>query len=199
MRYIHLSLILILCSCSSKKQPSVNPDVQTIKVDINKIDNLYMSDFFHDIEYELLKTPKGQPIGRIEKIQVSNNYLILFDSSRNSVWIFRLDGRYVNKIHIPEGRGPGEVEHLSDIYFDKTNRIHALGFFKIVVFDINGNLIDEIDLDFKVNKINYDHTDKLYYGYIGVSINPKVSDKHKGNTLYVFNKEGNIVKSFIRT
>lgn len=198
MRILHLILILFIAGCvenESNLENSTDQKVTRINVDISKTDTLKMSRFFESIDYKYLETSPSQPIGRISKIQVQNNQMLLLDLSKNSIWLFTTSGKFLKQIEIMKGRGPGEVEHLLDAYMDVSNDIHVLGFYKVLVFDSDGNFKKQIPLDFKVNKISYDHKDNLYYGYVGVSINTRINQSHRNKTLYVFNDNGEIVES----
>ena len=171
-------------------------NVKTIRVDISQAEPIYLSQFVSEIKYFNLNIPDDQPVGRIEKIISKNGLLAFFDTLKRSVWIFDEQGNYINEITIPYGKGPGEAEALSDIYFTDSHQVHVVGLFKILVFDRYGVLVSDLPLHFKVNKINYDEERNLYYGYIGVSINAKVSDAFRGDVLYLFDNEGTIVESY---
>lgn len=156
-----------------------------------------MSDYFSKLEYHALRTPKGQPVGRIRKIMPQQERIGFFDEARKSVWIFTYEGEYVNEVRIPEGRGPGEIEHLSDVLFTKEDLIYALGLYKIVVYNTDGKFIEETKFKTIIRKFIYVPETQEYIGYADNSLNEQMANEHAGHNLIAVNKEGTFTKSFI--
>lgn len=183
--------VLFFVSC---KQEKVTPNilVQNIDIRIEESSNIKMSDYFSSIEYVQLETPQEKPIGSIFKIIERDEKLFLFDRKRNSIWLFDNSGNYLNEIIIPIGRGPGEVEYLADVFVSKNLMIHALGQLKIVVYDLNGNFKEDVNLDFNPFYLYYDTDLELYSGYVATMLNPKVDEKFKNQNILFFDKTGEI-------
>ncbi|MFD2532893.1 6-bladed beta-propeller [Gracilimonas halophila] len=201
MRYIIIILIISSISCSNSSNDSIDKkkDSSTIiNVDLNNVeDSLKMSDYFSEIEYVQLKSSDNRPIGRIRKIIPLKDRIAFYDQARQSVWLFTYDGEYINEIIIPEGRGPGEIIHMSDVIISDDERIHALGAYKIVEYDLEGNLQNEVNFKFFIYKIAYNSSTNEYIGYADNSINLDLPDEHERKNLIFFNKEGKITQSFL--
>lgn len=203
-RILFISLLCFLIGCSKENQVQNNehPDndnpVQTIFVDFDDLrDDLNMSDFFSEISYIHLNNPDGEPIGRIQKIMIQGQYLGFYDESTNKIWIYSKNGNYINNIDIPEGRGPGEIQQMSDVILTADGLIHALGAFKIVVYNLHGEFIRETNFDFYIYKFEYLDSNDEYVGYAGNSLNIQLNNEHTGHNLIFFDIDGQITDSAI--
>ncbi|MGD8747671.1 MAG: 6-bladed beta-propeller [Balneolaceae bacterium] len=196
---LFLLSVTFLTNCSTPKKPPES-SVNTTKIHVN-LDNakpLHMSNVFSDIHYYYLKSPNNRPIGSIWKLMVQDNYVALYDRSRKSVWIYNLDGKYVNEVKIPVGRGPGELTDINDVIFTKNHNIYALGNFKIVGYKLDNSYLEEVDFHFRLYRFTYDNSTKSFISYASNSINAARSDnEHAGDNLIFLNKEGKITKSVL--
>lgn len=198
MRFISfLSFIILFVSCTqSKKELYIPDDLETIQINLEEAGTLKMSDFISDIEYIPLETPDDRPIGRVRKFLINDSYLGFYDQARKSVWVYTKDGEYVNEVIIPEGKGPGELENFEDVILTEQGEIHALGSFKIVVYDIKGNFIDETAYDFLIYNFEYFSSTEEYVGSTeNETMYGYLQNEHAGHNLFFFNKEGTITKS----
>jgi len=199
MRSILIILFIILfSSCvDEKKELFIPEDLETIQINLEEAKDLKMSDFVSDIEYIPLQTPHGRPIGSIRKFLINESYLGFYDEARKSVWVYLSDGEYVNEVEIPVGKGPGELENLEDVILTDQGEIHALGTFKIVVYDITGNFIEEISFDFWVYRFQYIASTEEYVGSAENLMNRMLQNEHTGHNLIFFNKKGMITRSSV--
>jgi|AntRauTorckE6833_2_1112554.scaffolds.fasta_scaffold01340_7 hypothetical protein len=200
MRYILILLFISIVSCTSSSNESFEKknSLTKINVDLTNVeDTLKMSKYFSDIEYVQLKSSDNRPIGRIRKIIPLKDKIAFYDQARQSVWFFNYDGEYINEIIIPEGRGPGEIIHMSDVIISDDEKIHALGAYKIVEYDLDGNLQNEVNFKFFIYKIAYNSLINEYIGYADNSINLDLPDEHERKNLIFFNKDGDITQSFL--
>ncbi|HMB96910.1 MAG TPA: 6-bladed beta-propeller [Balneolaceae bacterium] len=198
MQFISVLLVIILfTSCTQTKEELYIPDdLETIQINVEEAGILNMSDFIFDIEYIPLESPDGRPIGRIRKFLINDSYLGFYDEARKSVWGYTKDGEYVNEVIIPEGKGPGELENFEDVILTEQGEIHALGSFKIVVYDIRGNFIDETSFDFLIYNFEYISSTEEYVGSTeNETMYGFLQNEHAGHNLFYFNKEGSITKS----
>ncbi|NBC03786.1 MAG: 6-bladed beta-propeller [Bacteroidetes bacterium] len=194
---IFLFLCIVSCSQTPQEKSPVKQETQTISVDLNEaVETLPMSKFFSSLEYKLLETPPNKPIGRIRKIMPQENYIALFDKARKSVWIFDYDGSFINEISIPTGRGPGEVTDLSDVIISDDGLVHAMGAFKIVVYNSKGEFIRATEFDFFIYNFMYNTKTKEYIGYADNSLNQMLQE-HGGHNLLFFDHDGNINRSAV--
>lgn len=198
-----LLFLLLFLSCTtfmacSKSEESLDSQVfETLRIDLRNIKGISMSDYFTGIEYVPLIPPEDKYIGRVRKIVKQDSLIAFFDRARNSIWIFAETGEYINEVRIPIGRGPGEVEHLNDIILTSDYNIHALGSFKIVSYDLEGNFLDEIDFDFFIYKLAYDENIDTFIGYTANHLNEQLRSEHSGHNLFWINSEGEIIKSAV--
>jgi hypothetical protein len=59
-----------------------------------------------------LETTDDCLIAHIDKIEIKNGYIYIMDQKAQSMYIFDMNGKYLNKIH-KRGQGPGEYTNLS--------------------------------------------------------------------------------------
>lgn len=198
MRYIILILFILVISCSNHSNSDIESSHTKIHVDLSSVeDSLKVSEYFSNIEYVHLKTPDEQLIGRIRKIIPLKSKIAFYDQARQSVWFFTYDGEYLNEIKIPEGRGPGEIIHMSDVIITNDEKIHALGAYKIVEYDLEGSLQNEVNFKFFIYKIAYNSLTNEYIGYADNSINLDLPDEYARKNLIFLNKDGDITQSFL--
>ena len=192
-------IFAIFLSCESSNQRSISSqNVETIQVDLDSSQSsLNMSEFFSELNYYEIKSLPGESVGRIRKVMVQDDFIGFYDEARQCVWINRIEGEFVEKVSIPRGRGPGEIERLSDVIFTENDQVHALGAFKIVVYDLEGNLLNEIKLDFFIYKFVYEPTAERYIGYAANSLNTQLNNNHSGKNLIIFDTNGEIIDSKI--
>lgn len=198
MKYYPFVLILILCSCSLGERED-NSDLinKVIQVNLDEVQPIKLSSFVERLEYHYLRTPEGRPIGRVRKFIPQGDQIGLYDAGRNSIWLYTMTGEYVNEIEIPRGRGPGELEQIVDVIISEDGLIHALGTFKIVVYDLEGNFVNEVDFQFRVYRFTYLPDTKEYIGYASNSMNLNLRNKHAEHNLIFFDEDGNITRSFL--
>jgi hypothetical protein len=198
MRYYPFLIILMLCSCSLGDREAHSELVnKVIKVDLNEVQPLNLSSFVDRLEYHYLESPKNRPIGRVRKIIPFQDHVGLYDAGRASIWIYTMNGEYVNEVEVPRGRGPGELEQVVDIIISDDGLIHALGTFKIVVYDLEGNFRNQVDYQFRIYRFTYLPDTQEYIGYASNSMNLNQGSEHAGHNLIFFDEDGNITRSFL--
>lgn len=199
MKKATILIFAIFLSCESSTQERISSqNAETIHVDLdNAQSSLNMSEFFSNLNYYEIKSLPNEPVGRVRKVMVQDDFIGFYDEARQCVWVNTMDGEFVEKVSIPRGSGPGEIERLSDVIFTENNQIHALGAFKIVVYDLNGNLLNEIEFDFFIYKFVYEPTTESYIGYAANSLNTQLNNNHSGKNLIIFDTSGEIIDTKI--
>lgn len=198
MRYSIIFLMIFFAACSNKTEQSlVQEEISTIYVNLDEAAPLHMSEFISEIEYLPLETPNDEPIGRIRKIILSDDFIGLHDASRNSVWLFTHEGDFINRIRIPHGKGPGELEHLSDVIITSDQEIHALGAYRINIYNIEGEFIEQVEKNYLVYRFIYDPESGNYIGYTNNTTNITLPEGHSEKNLLIFDKKGSIQNGFI--
>jgi len=207
MKYTPILILLIFLSCQREHETGTpgeqrvsdyTEEVITISVDLTDIEEeLFMSDFFSELHYVHLNPPDNKYIGRTEKIIVTDDYVALFDKSQYSVWIFTHEGEYINQVQIPEGRGPGEIIHITDVIITDNNYVKAMGALKIVVYNLDGEFIEETEIAFRAYSFTYDTLTEKYISYSGNSLNEILINEHAGKNIIKFDNSGNISESYL--
>lgn len=202
MKRIPILLIVFLftaCQSSEIKSTSSKKNLaQTIQIDLEKASPIHMSEFFSNIDYIYLKTPFNRPIGMIWKIMIQKDYIALYDRPRKSVWIYSKTGKFINEVSIKEGKGPQELQDISDVTFSSNNIIHVLGRFKIVTYNIEGNFLNEFTFKFFVYNFIYNSDTKKYVA--NANNNPNrglLSEPTVDHNLYFFKNDGVITDYFL--
>lgn len=199
MKYIFLFTLLIAACSGSESNTNLteSSDIVTININVEDAKPIHMSEFFSDIKYFPLSNPTGEPVGSIFKIMTQGDKIALYDKPKKSVWIYTDDGEYLNEVKIPQGQGPGELEHISDVYFDEQFNVHAMGAFKFVKLSKDGELLNETQFDLFARYLTYIEDDSTYFGFADGNPNARIPEQHKGFDLFAFNDEGRITKSLI--
>lgn len=196
--FLPILIVLLFISCSNGDIDIQDPhqEIKTIQMNFDSVvDSLYMSDYFSDLEYQPLRTLEGEPIGRIRKIMPQGERIAFYDEARKSVWIFSKAGEYINEVEISQGRGPGEIENMTDVIFTDDGLVHALGTFKVVVYNLEGDFIREVGFNFWVFQLIYDVETENYIGYAGNSSNRELNNEHSKHNLIYFDLNGEITES----
>jgi len=110
--------------------------IKTISVDCNDIDKEVELLSTFRVDFIPLETNKDCLIRRIEKVDSTGDHFLVWDKSQKTVFVFRKDCSYVNKITAVSHPGPGEFTYCYDI--DATgNQIYLLSYQTILVYDMN--------------------------------------------------------------
>lgn len=200
MKYLYIIIIAVFYGCSGNdvEKSTVNQgNPVEIKIDVSEAKPMHMSEFFSNISYFPLTAPGDSPIGRINKIMPQGDKIALYDQAKKSVWIYTENGDYLNEVRIPQGRGPGELEHISDVYFDEEFRIQAMGAFKFVTLDLQGNLLNETQLNLFATYLIYNTVDSTYFAFADGNPNLRLPEHHQGYNLYEFDENGKIENRYI--
>lgn len=102
---------------------------------------LMLSDLVESVEYIPLETKDNCLIGHISCFDVSKNYILLYCSQTNNVFLFKRDGRFVAKIG-SSGQGPQEYLRLNNVFIDETkNELILCSFNKHLFFSLSGKFL----------------------------------------------------------
>lgn len=152
----------------------------------------YRDNYNIDVEYIQLETSSACLIGKIDKIYQYDDKLIILDKDgSNSLFIFDIDGKFINKIGA-RGKGKGEYLIVSDFDMNETEKYiylydNILG--KIIVYTFDNEFVREIRIPFNsprflylnnsfcFNTNKYPNLDKYKYHIIITDMNGSVIDK----------------------
>lgn len=121
-------MLLFLIGTSSCQNPqkigvATEEHVETIHIDVEKAQDLKLSNLLDSFKYVALESNDESLIGKIDKIFLSKSEIIIVDKSiTQSIFIFSQTGKFLQKIK-KIGKGPGEYQIIKDVLFDKEKKI----------------------------------------------------------------------------
>lgn len=206
-----LTVMIFLLSCSNKDN-SIISEIQTENGKISRIDfnlipaeikELKLSDLINDFRFIPLETKKECLISNT-MIEFSSDFI--FVGTQNfpgAARLYRFDknGKFINEIG-KSGQGPGEhIGYLADVihsYEDNNTVLVSWGGGqgeKPQLFNIDGTLIEEINLPFRLRYINK-WSDSIWFSPGAFAGNAKmISDSI---ALVFYNSNGKILKKIPR-
>lgn len=150
-------LLFLLFSCSEKKPLSELPnDLRLFDLKESK-DEPKLSSYVKNLKYVQLETGKEFLIGGVDKIEVTEENIIILDDSRNrNILVFNRNGKFENRIG-GVGRGPGELLDVFDFcYMPKNKQIGILNnMSRIEVYTLSGTYLKTIHLKKRAINLAY--------------------------------------------
>ena len=109
------ALIFVLCICclagchpKEKRESSI---IYIDKKDLKEVSSFNPSDLIDSCTCIPLETSKDILIGNVHELQVTDKYIFVSDYSNNTLFVFDLQGKFLNRIG-KQGRGPQEYQYL---------------------------------------------------------------------------------------
>jgi hypothetical protein len=153
-----LLLSLFIISCYEKievKEIKVYDNI--IKINANeKTRNVDFDDYFSSWKIIPLETSERSIIGNIDRLSVAFNKFFILDRGTNSIVVFSDIGNFLFRIK-NIGRGVGEYNDIMDFAVDEKNErliIYSHRPYKVIMFDLNGNFLEEEPLSYFYNNIS---------------------------------------------
>jgi hypothetical protein len=105
-----LTCLVLACNTEQKDDTGIN----VIYFDTGKSIEEYDMKDLTDGTFSIipLETTDECPVSKIDKIEIKDKRIYIMDQLAQSVYVFDMDGKYLNKIH-KRGQGPGEYNNLS--------------------------------------------------------------------------------------
>ena len=150
---IYLAFIY-LCSCQESHNNGKREEY--IHIGLKQRDKTSIYDIFSKIEVIPLETRNESLLTRIEKIDLFENRIYVFDFKLSSIFIFDDSGCFLHKIS-NIGKGPEEYTNLSDFQINKNKKeLIALSAVDnaLFIYDLEGNFIKKKKLP-KYDKAAY--------------------------------------------
>jgi len=140
-----VSFLLVQCDTNTTTK-TISGDTTVIKLDFKaEKTNVHEIGLIDDIK--LLRLDCEEVIGEIRKVVRHNDRLYLMDSQTSKVFIFDVEGAYINHI-ARRGQGPEEYLQLVDIFVDPAdatlNLVSRLDK-KVLKFDADGSRLLKIE------------------------------------------------------
>ena len=135
MRKLFTILISLMLITACERQKTSSPQNYLHVIDLDKTKpEILLSELFESVTPIALETTEESLIGRIDKIIVTDEYIMVFDLwIAKSLLLFKRDGSFVRKIG-HKGGGPGEYSSISDFCYDNTTGT-------VYVLDHNSNRV----------------------------------------------------------
>lgn len=191
MKILFFSLLIVFSciGCINNKKGGVEHDFKTIKVAFDDSKEILSTDIIDSIQYIKL-ADTDDPIGNIRKMIVEDNKIILWDNSRNCIWIFSDKGRFIGQIS-KLGKGPGEYTSIHGFSYTAPNKIHINDWLvrAIKTYSISGEFIGEEITEGYTSQFEQYKNKKFYFKYdFGQDVNNKylfnITDSANKNTGY---------------
>ncbi len=148
-----VSIISTFISCNNDRtqhKDNFKKNITSIRIDPDKIANLYLSEIIDSLKYIPLETSQNCYLANIDKlIWYKDNFFVL-DKSIKTVFCFSQNGKFLYKIR-RVGKGPGEYIGISDFLinpFKNTLEILDRNSRKILCYSISNQ---EFMKDIKIN------------------------------------------------
>nr|WP_319512061.1 6-bladed beta-propeller [uncultured Draconibacterium sp.] len=202
--FIPICCLLVCFACQSKVKTDPNKDTsveQTIEADAfytipfaeiikNKRD-VNLSEFASEVEIIQFENSPKALLGRVQNIQLTNDYIFVKHSGNKLITQFSRDGKYIRHIGTL-GRGPKEYALCRLFSIDEKNQriyIHTNWTRKILVYNFDGEYI---------KTIKYQAVERLYNVWSRDSLLVSFSDQHSGSDPFVFiehNQQGDTLQT----
>lgn len=111
-KYLYPLLILLLFSCSSKKEDNQNTIV------INPIvvsESTLLSDFVEEVKFIKLETKEESIIAGPREIIIKDQFIYAVDKFQKAILIFDMEGKFVSKLQ-KLGDGPDQYRNLGAVF-----------------------------------------------------------------------------------
>ena len=161
--YTLIMAIASLSFCCSGNKATEGSAEETYIVDINKATN-DISLVFSQIDVLTLQENEDNLIGEVNKIVISDQYIYVLDSWKSkALFVFDKDGAFIRAFDAL-GTGAGEFVSPDDFQIDNDLRqiiILDKNSRKLLFYDLDGDFIRDIKLDYFVNSFILYQDDKI--------------------------------------
>lgn len=179
---ILLKLALIYKTLSFISCNDYNEDKAIYTIDLEKLEakELIIDSLFVVDKIVQLETTGESVINYINKLFLSNKYIVVVDIFGSSVLVFDSSGAFITKI-AKQGRGPGEYIKISDIYVEfEHGLIYILDGYdskKILKYSLTGDFLGETRINFGAD--SFTKMDKFGFAFFQPTGNSIInSNKH---------------------
>jgi hypothetical protein len=138
--------LLPLCPALQAQQiiPVDTTHVKTLRIDPGNAYGASASEAFESAAYIPLETTKESTFGKIDKLEVTEDYFIIFDENTNSILFFDKQGKFQHKIFGGSNKSMEKSDQISTFNVNrKTKEVVFLqmrsGTWMQMIFDFNGN------------------------------------------------------------
>ncbi len=162
-------LIIALAVCTQSCQTELkDPSFEAINIGSKKNKTIEFTELFSSVQYIPLETTNNCLMGGVSQFSEFDGRFFILDQKTKQVFAFNHDGEFLNKIG-RQGKGPGEFlypkqfvinESKSLLYlYDSTQK-------KIIRYRLDGQFIDEIQVNVYMRAFALDEKDNILLGYV---------------------------------
>ena len=204
LKLVGFCFLLIFFACQSKVKTDKNKETsleQAIEADafytipfaeiIKDKHEVNLSEFASEVEIiQFENTPKAL-LGRVQDIQLTNDYIFVEHTGNKLITQFSRDGKYIRHIGTL-GRGPKEYALCRKFSLDEKNEriyIQTNWTRKILVYNFDGEYI---------KTVKYPAVERLYNVWSRDSLFISFSDQHTGSDPFLFvehNEQGDTLQA----
>jgi len=153
-----ISLVQLFCSCTRtiKTDILLSTNGKSLDIDLSKhmkYTGFYWEDILDSVKIIFPETTEASLIGEIVQVEFSDDRIFIYDMVHGgSVIIFDVNGSFIKRL--PKGNGPGEINRVVGISYDKWAKELLVIQNPIVQrFSINGDYIDDYILPFPIDRL----------------------------------------------
>lgn len=143
--YMLLPIIcLLLFSCTSNK-PEIDFSIINLSDNVTEVTNLPLSDAVEKVDIVPLETTDESLINDLTLIEVTDNFIFIYQRKNSEILRFARNGKFLNKIG-RKGQGPGEYTYISSLQIDENKgEVYAITTANgVLVYDFEGNFKRQI-------------------------------------------------------
>lgn len=155
---LFFSLSTFFCSCTKtiKTDILLSTNGKIINIDLSKhmkYEGFYWEDILDSVNILFPETNELSLIGEISNVVFSDDRIFIQDMvNGGSVIIFDTNGAFIKRL--PKGNGPGEINRVVGISYDKwTNELLVIQNPIVQRFSANGDYIDDYKLPFPIDQL----------------------------------------------
>lgn len=188
IQVLSIFIFLLVVGCS-KNTENVIP---TLVIDVKESKSLDLSKFADIEKIVSLETTSDCLIKKIDRIFISEEYILIVDLNLNEILLFDIDGYFIRKIG-KKGQGPDEYIMWNDVFYDNESKlIYANERIKreIFIYDLDGNLL-------KKRKSNFWFTNLCKIGNNYWVYTPYFEENKNGYSLMLLNEDLSQINGFL--
>jgi hypothetical protein len=185
--------VVLTASCQNSK--NLKKPLMTVEIEenINKLEQINLSDFSDQVKYIKIENRKDISIGDYPVFDISGNLILMSDMGLSMV-LFDISGNFIRKFGT-KGRGPQEFLSLNNLCFGIDRNIYFSSGNDLITFSINGSFLKKYSgiLSVEPNSILNNWlmiNDSMIFGNI------ENSSGNAKNKALLINKHGNILHAY---
>lgn len=156
---LHAAIFLFipLVSCENEKRGDEINGLVTFLTpsDLGPKEPLPYDSVIEEINFVPLETSDFNLISEITKIRILENQIYILDRQQRILFIYSTEGRFITKIE--SGEGPSNPNDIIDFTLDDSDNIVVLGNRSLFKFSKTGKFLEQIEIDFNYDFIEYAH------------------------------------------